>query len=306
MRVAGDAPERTVGLQGVGELGGRRLADDDRPGATQGGDDVGVPVGHPVLEGVRTERRAVTGDRRGVLDRDGYAVEHAEEVVAAGDRVGGPLGSRRASSSHTSVKQFRCGCTRPPARSPPPPPRPAKLAGGDQPRRLAGRSASMSGPRGLAWTDGTIARSAGAHSSAGQSAALTRQMPGVRVPLRPPGIVERSGTRGAVSRPVVSRHHRRDQRDALTVTHRLRLLQHLRQIVEGPPGTAPRRPQLAAESVRFALAPAGAGRTCRSAPGCSSRATTTTSPATDADPRPRGASAHRHHTERVFAHQVPR
>ena len=91
VRVAGHAPERAGGLQGVGELGGRRLADDDRPGAAQGGDDVGVPVGHPVLEGVRAEGRAVTGDGRGVLHRDRYAVEDAEILVAAGDGVGGDL-----------------------------------------------------------------------------------------------------------------------------------------------------------------------------------------------------------------------
>ena len=102
VRVAGDAPQRAVGLQRVGELRRRRLADDDGAGPAQGGDDVGVAVGHPVLEGVRAERRAVAGDRRGVLDRDGHAVQHAERV-AAGDAPARPA----SAASHRLVDPDR-------------------------------------------------------------------------------------------------------------------------------------------------------------------------------------------------------
>ena len=96
--VAGRAPQRAVGLQRVGELGRRRLPDDDGAGPAQRGDDVGVALGHPALEGERAERGDVPGRRRGVLDGHGDAVERSE-VVAPGDggrglgRLG--LGPRR-------------------------------------------------------------------------------------------------------------------------------------------------------------------------------------------------------------------
>ncbi len=61
------------------------------PARAQRGDDVGVAIGHPVLEGVRAEGRAMTGDGRGVLHGDRHAVEDAEgsSVVATGDGLGG-------------------------------------------------------------------------------------------------------------------------------------------------------------------------------------------------------------------------
>ena len=95
----------------VGELRRRRLADDDRAGPAQRGDHVGVAVGHPVLERVRAERRAVAGDRRGVLDGDRHAVQHAELVAAGNGRRRPRAAARIASSSQIAVKQLSAGCT---------------------------------------------------------------------------------------------------------------------------------------------------------------------------------------------------
>ncbi len=76
--VAGHPPQRAVGLQRVGELRSRGLADDHGAGATQRGDDRCVAIGHEVLEGVGARRRSVAGDGRRVLHRDRHPVQHAE------------------------------------------------------------------------------------------------------------------------------------------------------------------------------------------------------------------------------------
>ena len=191
--VAGDAPQRAVGLQRVGELRGRGLADDHGAGPAQRRDDGGVAVGHPVLEGVRAERRAVAGDGRRVLDGDRHAVQHAERRRRGRRpaRRGRPPASPRRPRS--SVKQLSSGWTVD---------RPID-GGGDHldRRQLAGRDprGGLASPSAPTWSTSldigpTVQspRRSGAHSSAGRALPLQGRCRGFESLCAHP---ERSGRR---------------------------------------------------------------------------------------------------------------